>query len=403
LAQVFRIFLFLSHYCTMVIAHLSLGYASLLVIATHAYSVEELNLLSLQNRQSRKLEDSIEQGSTCNFCEQYCGATKAGHGCCVSEDGTSKFMESKKPERERCQQTGVWCSGGNKVWAGSELTKTVGWNSDTEECAVTTTTTTTTMHNCATKEVWSNDKMEWCCANEGTGCPPLTDCVCTAIYAPVCANGTQDYSNSCEASCAGLQDVTDGMCKPMHDCTTKEVWSTDKMEWCCAHEGAGCPTPVVSVYTDAPVTTTGPQAEWAKHATGEKCTGQSFDISAAASQYACEQQAILAKHSFYQYHARQGFCATVAACFTPTPSAGYMVYRNPALFPLIAQGQRCSNKKKNKRDGVESQLGCQHQAMAAGKNYYTWNAQKNVCIVSKKCKNSPAGASWGSYKSFFAW
>merc|ERR1740139_734323 len=249
----------------------------------------------------------------------------------------------------------------------------------------------------ATEEV----KLSWqasdCKTKPVVPTPPFTGCVCTANYAPVCAKGTE-YSNGCEAICVGVKDFTDGPCKPMHDCATKEVWPKDKMEWCCANEGAGCPAPVVSVYTDAPVTTTGPQAEWTHYSTGEKCTGQSFDISAAASQYACEQQAILAKHAFYQYHARHGSCATVAACLTPTSSAGYMVYRNPALWPLNAQGQKCSNQKKQRRDGVESQMECQQQAMEEGKMYYTWNARKNGCIVTKKCKNSPADASWDTYK-----
>jgi len=279
----------------MAIAYLSMGFASLLVVATDANSVEGLNLLSLQNRQTRKLEDSIEQGSTISFCQYFCGASKAGKGCCVKKDGTSKFKVSTKDNREQCEKSGVWCTSGNKPWTGSDLTKTAGW--------------------------------------------PLT-------VTTVAATGA-----------------------------------------------------VTPVYTDAPMTTTMPQAVWTEYATGQKCTGKRFDISAAASQYACEQQAILAKHSFYQYNARQGSCATVEACFTPTASAGYMVYGNPALWPLQAQGQKCSNKKRHVRAAVESQLGCQMIAMAAGKNYYTWNAQKQACIVSKKCKSSAAADNWATYKS----
>jgi len=305
----------------MVIAHLSLGFASLFVIATDANSVEELNLLSLQNRQTRKLEDSIEQGSEPNFCWTFCGASQSGKGCCVSKDGTSKFKESSKPKREQCEKTGVWCTGGNNVWPGSDVTKTAGWNCDTQKmCAATTV-----------------------------------------------------------ADTPGPVIVAD---------TPAPVTVADT------------PAPVTPVYTDAPVTTTGPQAGWAEYATSEKCTGQSFRFSSAASQYACEEQAILAKHSFYQYNARQGFCATAKTCFTPTPSAGYMVYRNPALWPLNAQGQRCSNKRKHRQDGVESQMECQQKAMDMGSNYYTWNAQKNACIVAKKCTHSPsADASWVTYSS----
>jgi len=323
----------------MVIARLSMGFASLLVIATDANSVEELNLLSLQNRQTRKLEDSIEQGSEHNFCWTFCGASQAGKGCCVSKDGTSKFRESKKATREQCEKTGVWCTGGNKVWAGSDVTKTAGWNCDTEDvCAATTVADTPA---------------------------PVT---VADTPAPVTVADTP-----------APVTVAD---------TTAPVTVADT------------PAPVMPVYTDAPVTTTGPQAMWTEYSTGEKCIGQSFALSSAASQHACEEQAILAKHSFYQYNARQGKCATVNTCFTPTPSEGYMVYRNPALWPLNAQGQRCSNKKRHRQDGVESQMECQQKAMAMGTNYYTWNAQKNACIVSKKCRHSSsADASWVTFNS----
>merc|ERR1719246_270986 len=79
-----------------------------------------------------------------------------------------------------------------------------------------------------------------------------------------------------------------------------------------------------------------------------------------ATRYDCELLAIAAKHPFYQYNNFKK-CATTADCLAPVASS-YNVYRNDELWPLRSMGQKCSNKKKHQRSGINSQIGCQQKA-----------------------------------------
>ena len=38
------------------------------------------------------------------------------------------------------------------------------------------------------------------------------DCVCTALYDPVCGCNNKTYGNACEAGCAGITEFTNGAC-----------------------------------------------------------------------------------------------------------------------------------------------------------------------------------------------
>lgn len=64
-------------------------------------------------------------------------------------------------------------------------------------------------------------------------------CMCTREYAPVCADGKQ-YSNSCQAECAGVETYTNGPCSKSYNCHTRERWPFEKSVWCCKNEGLGC-------------------------------------------------------------------------------------------------------------------------------------------------------------------
>merc|ERR1712165_587470 len=52
-------------------------------------------------------------------------------------------------------------------------------------------------YDCRTRELWTEEKRTWCCANKGLGCVK-------------------------------------------YDCRTKEVWTEEKKKWCCVNEGLGC-------------------------------------------------------------------------------------------------------------------------------------------------------------------
>ena len=50
--------------------------------------------------------------------------------------------------------------------------------------------------NCMTKEIWSQEKKEWCCANEGLGCPPVdvSDLTAALFAKPQSSKAAQDQA-----------------------------------------------------------------------------------------------------------------------------------------------------------------------------------------------------------------
>lgn len=53
----------------------------------------------------------------------------------------------------------------------------------------------------------SKDSEEEACAER-----EVEDCMCTMEYKPVCGCNKKTYGNSCDASCHGIDDYTEGAC-----------------------------------------------------------------------------------------------------------------------------------------------------------------------------------------------
>jgi hypothetical protein len=75
------------------------------------------------------------------------------------------------------------------------------------------------VHNCFSREKWSEDKAAWCCEREGLGC------VAEAETVP---------SGALRGAVVPKPEP------PTYNCLSRESWSEDKEAWCCEREGLGC-------------------------------------------------------------------------------------------------------------------------------------------------------------------
>jgi len=80
--------------------------------------------------------------------------------------------------------------------------------------------------NCKTRELWSDEKKQWCCENKNLGCPAEPhDCRTKEVWSQEKAYWC------CENKNLGCP----------FDCRSKEEWSAEKSEWCCTNKELGCP------------------------------------------------------------------------------------------------------------------------------------------------------------------
>eukprot|EP00930_Biecheleria_cincta_P101559 TRINITY_DN931_c0_g5_i2.p1 TRINITY_DN931_c0_g5~~TRINITY_DN931_c0_g5_i2.p1 ORF type:complete len:304 (+),score=57.35 TRINITY_DN931_c0_g5_i2:87-914(+) len=110
------------------------------------------------------------------------------------------------------------------------------------------------LHNCFSKELWSDDKKDWCCKHGGFGCGK-------GLLKPEHGKGLLKPEHNCFSKESWSDDKKDwcckhkslgcgkglltpehgkGLLKPQENCFSKELWSDDKKDWCCKHKGLGC-------------------------------------------------------------------------------------------------------------------------------------------------------------------
>merc|ERR1712228_512050 len=113
-------------------------------------------------------------------------------------------------------------------------------------------------YNCRTRELWTEEKKKWCCANEDLGCDNNQTQPCDNWEWPpkdikFCASNSEcENFEVCEGCMSGLCTCSNGQpdrctmdCRyycqvPEYNCRTRELWTEEKRQWCCANEGLGC-------------------------------------------------------------------------------------------------------------------------------------------------------------------
>merc|ERR1712083_1085565 len=126
---------------------------------------------------------------------------------------------------------------GNFLFAGNSAISNCGAEHVLNHEATTEDTIPAEPFNCLTRESWSSEKKEWCCANKKLGCPKEDD-EKPANYCFTRESWSQEKKEWCCANkklgCPKEEDE-----KPANYCFTRESWSQEKKEWCCANKKLG--------------------------------------------------------------------------------------------------------------------------------------------------------------------
>jgi len=161
------------------------------------------------------------------YCAMFMGALDCGVEVTTDED---KPSEVQVVEEHSCFSKEVW-SQDKKEWCCTEK----GINCPLAE------------HNCFSKEVWSQDKKEWCCTEKGINCPPafpakgadaLGSDKCTWGPSYWCAS--EENAKECNHPYAMCDTQKEEPAQPEHNCKSREKWTNEKAAWCCKNEKTGC-------------------------------------------------------------------------------------------------------------------------------------------------------------------
>ena len=111
--------------------------------------------------------------------------------------------------------------------------------------------------NCQTKEVWTEEKRDWCCKNRKRGCsgkipaleylPEKKDCQVWFDGCNTCARPNRDAEFSCGSAFCAV--YVEPYCKKKFkevfqhdlDCSKGKHWAVEKARFCCRERDVGCP------------------------------------------------------------------------------------------------------------------------------------------------------------------
>eukprot|EP00659_Diplonema_papillatum_P001187 gene1187-1840_t len=91
--------------------------------------------------------------------------------------------------------------------------------------------------DCLSRETWTDDKVAWCCDNQGVGCPAKRfDC----FSSPPDTWDNTTVAACCEQYAMGCQRLNElGLPNP-YDCSKQDAWTFKKKNFCCTKFGKEC-------------------------------------------------------------------------------------------------------------------------------------------------------------------
>jgi len=167
-------------------------------------------------------------------------STEKKDWCCANMDlGCSKACKTKERWSDKKKD---WCCANMKLGCRKAEEKKVSG------------------FNCYTRDRWSDERRDWCCANKNLGCPkvkkPAFDCRTKERWSTEkkawCwsnkkANGGRKTRKKTDEDSEEVEDSESELAwrrkKKVSgfNCYTRDWWSDERRDWCCANMNLGCP------------------------------------------------------------------------------------------------------------------------------------------------------------------
>merc|ERR1712183_1063770 len=100
-----------------------------------------------------------------------------------------------------------------------------------EGCRTCPTVECVPTFDCRTRELWSEDKKDFCCKTQNLGCDPVADCPSPkcipldTMAVDKCGEGVAYRKVASDETSEGCRTCPTVECVPTFDCRTRELWS----------------------------------------------------------------------------------------------------------------------------------------------------------------------------------